>query len=70
MECNKSSLVENRWALKVLQLVDRGQYLSIRLALEAENKILKSQTDFSLKSLEFGVVKTICSSFQKIWFTF
>jgi len=46
MECTKSRLVENRWALKVLQLVDRGQFLSIRLALEAENKILISQTDF------------------------
>ncbi len=51
MECNKYSITKNRRPYKALQIVNRGQYLSVRVViytLEAENKRLISQTGFSL----------------------
>ncbi len=48
MECNKSSLVKNGQPKKAQQIIDRSQYLSLRLeiTLEAENKRLNEPNGF------------------------
>ncbi len=65
MECNKPSLVENRQPYKTLQIVDGGQYFFARLVkytLEAENKRLISQKDFSL--IDFCTFKAVGGTYS------